>query len=184
MNIENLSEQELKEIKRAFTMFIMKVVKNASCDFARKEALRSSRTVLLDEKIVNKVSLSNYDNGTFFNEDNPEIEKIMSDRLEKRKATQPLTLPSAGSVFRNPEGMYAGKLIEDMNLKGYTIGRAMVSEKHANFIVNMGNAKASDIKRIIDVIKQKALTKYGIRLHVEQRLINWEGHSENEKTQN
>lgn len=84
MNIENLSEQELKEIKRAFTMFIMKVVKNASCDFARKEALRSSRTVLLDEKIVNKVSLSNYDNGTFFNEDNPEIEKIMSKEKHKK----------------------------------------------------------------------------------------------------
>ena len=108
------------------------------------------------------------------------IESIMAERRMQRRATQPLTLPSAGSVFRNPEGMYAGKLIEDMGLKGFTIGRAMVSEKHANFIVNMGNAKASDIKKIIDVIKQKALTKYNVRLHVEQRLINWEGVSEKE----
>ena len=107
-----------------------------------------------------------------------EIERIMSDRLQKRRATQPLTLPSAGSVFRNPEGMYAGKLIEDMGLKGYTVGKAMVSEKHANFIVNIGNAKANDIKRIIDLIKQKAMIKYGVRLHVEQRLINWDGVSE------
>ena len=113
-----------------------------------------------------------------------EIEQIMNERLMQRRATQPLTLPSAGSVFRNPEGMYAGKLIEDMGLKGYTVGKAMVSEKHANFIVNMGNAKASDIKKIIDLIKQKALTKYGVRLHVEQRLINWDGVSEKEETKN
>jgi UDP-N-acetylmuramate dehydrogenase len=104
-----------------------------------------------------------------------EIESIMNQRREQRRASQPLNYPSAGSVFRNPEGMYAGKLIDDMGLKGYTVGKAKVSEKHANFIINTGNAKANDIKRIIDVIKQKALTKYGIRLHVEQRLINWVG---------
>ena len=109
-----------------------------------------------------------------------DIENIMNERRLQRRNTQPLTLPSAGSVFRNPEGMYAGKLIEDMGLKGFTVGKAMVSEKHANFIVNMGNAKASDIKKIIDIIKQKALTKYNLRLHVEQRLINWEGTSEKE----
>ena len=109
-----------------------------------------------------------------------EIETIMTERRKQRRSTQPLTLPSAGSVFRNPAGMYAGKLIEDMGLKGFTVGKAMVSDKHANFIVNMGNAKASDIKKIIDVIKQKALIKYNIRLHVEQRLINWEGTSEKE----
>ena len=110
-----------------------------------------------------------------------EIEKIMVERRTRRRETQPLTLPSAGSVFRNPEGMYAGKLIEDMGLKGFTVGKAKVSEKHANFIVNMGNAKAADIKKIIDLIKQKALTKYNIRLHVEQRLINWDGTSEKEE---
>lgn len=113
--------------------------------------------------------------------DREEIENIMTERRNQRRRTQPLNLPSAGSVFRNPEGMYAGRLIEDMGLKGYTIGRAMVSDKHANFIVNMGNAKASDIKKIIDLIKQKALIKYGVRLHVEQRLINWDDKSEKEK---
>ncbi len=110
-----------------------------------------------------------------------EIENIMTTRREQRRATQPLNYPSAGSVFRNPEGMYAGKLIDDMGLKGFTVGRAKVSEKHANFIINTGNAKATDIKRIIDIIKQKALVKYGIRLHVEQRLINWVGDSFEEK---
>ena len=110
-----------------------------------------------------------------------EIEKIMTERREQRKATQPLNFPSAGRVFRNPDGMYAGKLIDDMGLKGYTIGKAKVSEKHANFIINTGNAKASDIKKIIDLIKQKALIKYGIRLRVEQRLINWVGVNIDEK---
>ena len=109
-----------------------------------------------------------------------EIEEIMNSRRETRKATQPITFPSAGSVFRNPPGMYAGKIIEDMGMKGYTVGKAMVSEKHANFIINTGNAKASDIKKIIDTIKQKAINKYNIKLRVEQRLINWVGVSEKE----
>lgn len=110
-----------------------------------------------------------------------EIEEIMAKRREQRRATQPLNYPSAGSVFRNPDGMYAGKLIDDMGLKGFTVGKAKVSEKHANFIINTGNAKAADIKRIIDLIKQKALIKYGIRLRVEQRLINWVGDITDEK---
>ena len=110
-----------------------------------------------------------------------EIEEIMNSRKKTRIATQPLNYPSAGSVFRNPEGMYAGKIIEDMGMKGFTVGKAMVSEKHANFIINTGNAKASDIKRIIDTIKQKALNKYNIKLRVEQRLINWVGVSEKEE---
>ncbi len=110
-----------------------------------------------------------------------EIEEIMNSRKKTRIATQPLNYPSAGSVFRNPEGMYAGKIIEEMGMKGFTVGKAMVSEKHANFIINTGNAKASDIKRIIDTIKQKALNKYNIKLRVEQRLINWVGVSEKEE---
>ena len=110
-----------------------------------------------------------------------EIEKIIVERRKTRRETQPLNFPSAGSVFRNPDGMYAGKLIEDMGLKGYRQGKAEVSTKHANFIINTGNAKASDIKKIIDYIKQKALTKYNIKLRVEQRLINWVGVSEKEE---
>lgn len=116
--------------------------------------------------------------------DKDELERIMNERRETRMNTQPLNYPSAGSVFRNPPGMYAGKLIEDMGLKGYSIGKAMVSPKHANFIVNMGNAKASDIKRIIDYIKSKAMIKYNVRLRVEQRLINWVGVSEKEEEEN
>ena len=112
-----------------------------------------------------------------------EMQKTVLERREARKNSQPLTFPSAGSVFRNPEGYFAGKLIEDMGLKGYTIGKASISEKHANFIVNKGNTKASDIKRIIDLIKQKAMQKYGIKLRVEQRLINWVGVNSEEENE-
>ena len=71
-------------------------------------------------------------------ENSETIKKLMDDRKNRRIESQPLTMPSAGSVFRNPEGMSAGKLIEDLGLKGYTIGGAQISEKHANFIVNTG----------------------------------------------
>ena len=104
-----------------------------------------------------------------------EMMELVAKRRQVRRDSQPLTFPSAGSVFRNPPGFFAGKLIEDMGLKGFSIGKAEVSTKHANFIINKGNAKASDIKRIIDVIKQKAKIKYNLNLRVEQRLINWVG---------
>ena len=107
--------------------------------------------------------------------DNRELlEEIIKDRKLKRKRTQPLEYPSAGSVFRNPEGLFAGKLIEDLNLKGFQIGGAKISEKHANFIINVGDAKASDIKEIIDVVKKKVKKEYNINLRVEQRLVNWD----------
>lgn len=107
-------------------------------------------------------------------------QEIIKDRKLKRKRTQPLEYPSAGSVFRNPEGMFSGKLIEDLNLKGYQIGGAKISEKHANFIINVGGAKASDIKEIIDYVKEQVKEKYNINLRVEQRLINWSELSEKE----
>lgn len=150
-------------------------------EFTNKQMKFSYRTSML-QKHLDYICVSaklKLENGN-----SKEIEKIMIERRNQRRATQPLNYPSAGSVFRNPEGMYAGKLIDDMGLKGYTVGKAMVSEKHANFIINMGNAKASDIKKIIDLIKQKALIKYGIRLHVEQRLINWVGENIDEKGEN
>lgn len=102
------------------------------------------------------------------------LAEVIKDRKLKRKKTQPLEYPSAGSVFRNPEGMYSGKLIEDLNLKGYQVGGAKISEKHANFIINTGGATASDIKEIIDVVKEKVKEEYNINLRVEQRLVNWD----------
>ncbi len=102
------------------------------------------------------------------------LSDIIKERKLARKKTQPLDYPSAGSVFRNPEGMFAGKLIEDLDLKGYQVGGAMISKKHANFIINIGSATATDIKQIVDFIKEKVYQEYGIKLRVEQRLVNWD----------
>lgn len=109
------------------------------------------------------------------------LEEVIKDRKLKRKRTQPLEFPSAGSVFRNPEGMFAGQLIEKLDLKGYQVGGAKISEKHANFIINVGGATASDIKKIIDMVKEKVKEEYNINLRVEQRLVNWNIENEKEK---
>ena len=107
--------------------------------------------------------------------DKDEIKALMDKRKQRRIDSQPLEYPSAGSVFRNPsEDIFAGKLIEDLGLKGYTIGGAQISEKHANFIINIGNATGEDIKALIDLVKSKVKEEYNIDLHAEQRFINFE----------
>jgi len=91
--------------------------------------------------------------------------------LAKRLASQPLNLPSAGSTFRNPEGDYAARLIEASGLKGYTIGGAQVSEKHANFIVNIGGATALDIELLIAHMRDTVQQKQGVLLQQEVRVL-------------
>lgn len=99
--------------------------------------------------------------------------ELINDRKKRRIESQPLEYPSAGSVFRNPEGMYAGKLIEDCNLKGYIHGGGEISSKHANFIINKGNATSNDIKYLMDLAHSEVLKKYNIKLHREQELFNF-----------
>jgi len=103
-----------------------------------------------------------------------EILKVIKDRKERRITSQPLEYPSAGSVFRNPEGDYAGRLVEECGLKGKTIGGAQISEKHANFVINKGNATSSDIKSLIELAKSEVYEKFNIELKVEQEFFNWE----------
>ncbi len=91
--------------------------------------------------------------------------------LSKRIASQPLNLPNAGSVFSNPPGDYAARLIESCGLKGRQIGGAQVSEKHANFIVNVGNATAADIENLINKVQMTVEEKTGISLHPEVRIV-------------
>ena len=91
--------------------------------------------------------------------------------MEKRSASQPLQLPNAGSVFRNPPGNYAAKLIESCGLKGKRSGGAQVSEKHANFIVNTGEATAADIENLIEEVQAVVLQKTGIALQREVRIV-------------
>ena len=102
------------------------------------------------------------------------LDEVIKERRQRRMESQPLEYPSAGSVFRNPEGMFAGKLIEDLGLKGKTIGGAMVSEKHANFIINYKKAKGKDIKKLIELVHQKVLEEYDVDMKIEQEFVNWE----------
>ena len=99
--------------------------------------------------------------------------EIIKDRCERRKSSQPLDMPSAGSVFRNPEGDFAGRLIEAVGLKGKKVGGAEVSNKHANFIVNTGNATSNDIKNLIKLIKDEVKKEFKIDLVLEQEIIDW-----------
>ena len=103
--------------------------------------------------------------------DREAISKTMSAYKEKRQATQPLDKPNAGSVFKRPEGYFAGKLIEDCGLKGLTVGGAQVSQKHAGFIVNVGGATCEDVKRLIDQIKTTVLQQTGVELECEIRFL-------------
>ena len=91
------------------------------------------------------------------------IEEVIRDRRKRRMDSQPLNYPSAGSVFRNPEGKFAGQMIEELGLKGYSIGGAKVSEKHANFIINYDHATSEDIKNLIEYVKDKV--RISIRLN-------------------
>ena len=103
--------------------------------------------------------------------DKEESEKRIKELLAHRKETQPLNWPTAGSTFRNPKDNFAAKLIEDCGLKGYQIGGAQVSEKHANFIINLGNASALDIENIITYIQKVVFEKKNIQLVREIRII-------------
>ena len=95
----------------------------------------------------------------------------MKSMLERRKTTQPLGLPSCGSVFRNPPGDYSARLIEAAGLKGHRIGGAEVSTKHANFIINRENASASDIETLIDHVQHTVMETHGVSLQHEVRVV-------------
>ena len=99
------------------------------------------------------------------------VEQRMRHYLEERKKTQPLEYPSGGSVFKNPPEDYAGRLIEQVGLKGFRIGGAMISGKHANFIVNTGGATAGDVLALMDVARKKVKEKTGVDLEPEIRVV-------------
>jgi UDP-N-acetylmuramate dehydrogenase len=96
---------------------------------------------------------------------------VLKDMLARRKNTQPLGVPSCGSVFRNPPGDHAARLIESAGLKGHRIGGAEVSTKHANFIINRGGASAAEIERLISHVHRTVLDVHGIELVHEVRIV-------------
>ncbi|MDD6359948.1 MAG: UDP-N-acetylmuramate dehydrogenase [Parafannyhessea umbonata] len=105
-------------------------------------------------------------------EDDPEdIRARMDDFTQRREDKQPLELASAGSTFKRPEGFFAGKLITDAGLKGYQVGDAAVSKKHAGFVVNLGNASAADVHAVIEHVQDEVDRQFGVRLEPEVRFL-------------
>lgn len=151
----------VKEVKVLTPNLEIKTMKNSELEYAYRDSfLKRNKDFVCVE-----VTLS------LEYEDKEIIKHRMLDRRDRRISSQPVNMPSAGSVFRNPEGLSAGKLIEDIGLKGYTIGGAQVSEKHANFIINTSNATYEDIISLIDYIKEKVKEKYNINLILEQEIV-------------
>ena len=140
----------------------VKTVSNKECHFTyRNSIFKNSKKIVLSATF--KLRKGNLE----------ELKKIVNERMQKRIASQPLEKPSAGSVFKNPEGNYAGKLIEDAGLKGKQVGGAKISEKHANFIINEKNATGEDIKKLVSLIKEEIEDRYNIKLETEQEFINF-----------
>ena len=96
-----------------------------------------------------------------------EIRKKMEELMEKRRSKQPINFPSAGSTFKRPEGYFAGKLIMDAGLRGYSIGGARVSDKHCGFVINTGTATAADIKEVIEEVQEKVRERFQVTLEPE-----------------
>lgn len=141
----------------------IKRIKGTEHNFGyRKSYFQEKKYIVLESTIKLKKS------------DNKSIKGIMDELSEKRRQKQPLNYPSAGSVFKRPEGYYTGKLIEDCGLKGYRIGGAQVSELHAGFIINKNNATSKDIIDLIKYIQEKVLEKFGVKIETEVKIIGEE----------
>ena len=106
--------------------------------------------------------------------DRAEIRAKMDDYTKRRKDKQPLEYHSAGSTFKRPEGYFAGKLIMDAGLKGYQVGGAAVSTKHAGFVVNLGDATAADVRAVIAHVQDEVERQFGVRLEPEVRFLGWD----------
>ena len=103
--------------------------------------------------------------------DEKQIREIMADYRNRRIEKQPLEYPSAGSTFKRPEGYFAGKLIQDADLRGYTVGGAQVSEKHCGFVINKGDATADDVITLIQNVKQIVYDKFQVEMEPEVKMI-------------
>ncbi len=133
---------------------------------SRRELNFEYRKSNLPESAVVMKALIKLDQG-----DRKLSESKVKDYLDKRNKTQPIKMSNTGSIFKNPDSIAAGKLIEELGLKGYEIGGAQISELHGNFIINRGSAKASEVLKLIDVAKENAYKSRGIILEPEVRIL-------------
>ena len=152
----------VSEVKVLTPNYEVKTLYNKDLEFSYRSSFlqKNKDYICLEAKLVLKHG------------DVDKIMDVIADRKQRRLLTQPLEYPSAGSVFRNPENDYAGRLIEELGYKGKNIGGAYVSEKHANFIINKDHATASDVRNLINEIKKEVKRKYNIELKVEQEFVD------------
>ena len=147
------------------------------CEFIDKDG--SLKTLAVDEMDLSyRHSIFNENNGFITRvflkgtPNNPtSIRELMDELMERRRTKQPLEFPSAGSTFKRPEGYFAAALIEECGLKGVSVGGAQVSEKHSGFVINTGDATASDVLELIEHIKQTVFMQKGVTLECEIKVI-------------
>lgn len=141
----------------------IKTINKEECNFSYRDSIfkKNKNFIILSAKFI-----LDYKN-------KEEMLNIIKENMIKRNTSQPLNYPNAGSVFRNPIGYSAGKLIEDAGLKNYHINGAYVSDKHANFIINKDNASSEDIIELIEYIQKEISEKYNIKLKLEQEIIKY-----------
>lgn len=155
---------ETKNVVSSATIMLpdgtIKKLNHDELDFGyRHSSVQDNHGIVLDATF--DLQKGNYD----------EIKATMDELNERRAAKQPLELPSCGSVFKRPEGYYAGKLIHDAGLQGYTSGGAQVSKKHAGFIVNIDHGTAADYLNVIHHVQKTVKAKFGVDLETEVRII-------------
>ena len=142
--------------------FQTKKYKNKECRFGYRDSIFKKRKDLIIISVTLQLKKGK----------KKEIGNIMKEYLEYKKKTQPLNFPSAGSVFKNPKGFFAAELVEKCGLKGKKIGNAKFSEKHANFIVNLGGAAAQDVKKLINLAKKSVKNKFKVKLEEEIQYLD------------
>ena len=169
--VMNAGAQGGKTEDRIISVKVFSIEKKKIYEIKKNELEYSYRKSLLqEEKLIVLSSRFQLEPGF----DPEELNQETNDNLQKRLNSQPYNLPSCGSVFRNPKNDKAGRMIEELGLKGLSEGQAEVSCMHANFIINKGSAKASDISRLISIIQSKVKEKHGLLLHPEVKRLGYE----------
>lgn len=165
---------EMKDLTKKVTVL---TPEGAICSYTGEEMRFGYRTSRVTEEgsvvLEAELELSAGDGG--------QIQARMDELKEKRLLRQPLEYASAGSTFKRPEGYFAGKLIEDAGLRGYRIGDAQVSEKHCGFVINRGEATASQIAQLIREVQRRVYENSGVRLEPEVKFLGWHERCESRK---